>query len=152
MTQSFLKDIKDEAKGQMLSMLGVETDVKPSMKDPGDILVRAYPLEEKNESGEAKMVVEELESGGGAVHFIREGQGVEFWIEYNVHPSEFPEPGIYLIEDITGVYSPAVPGLYEADEDYEYSAIRKLTAEEIADRGYTEDGELLQSPDISGPN
>lgn len=64
-----------------------------------------------------------------SVFWICEGVGFDWWFDQTC---DFPAPGYYVIENITGEYIRGDGWTTDDDEEWEYGNIRPATAQEIS--------------------
>jgi hypothetical protein len=96
----------------------------PSYRDPGRILVRYHGPGESVYRHDCEVL-----DYDGSVFWISEGVGFDFWLEQYV---DFPEPGVYVIEGITGEYIRGDGWTTDDDEEWDYTSIRQATEEEVS--------------------
>ncbi len=104
--------------------LDLEWDLPP-YSTPGCLLVEVIGADEMS----GKWMYEVLGYDDNiAVFWINEGVGFDRWLDGHM---DFPVPGIYLIEGISGEY---VKGHWMTDdlEEWAYTSVRIATPEEIA--------------------
>lgn len=92
----------------------------PSYRTPGRILVQVEPP-----SGAYKhdYTVHDFDPDT-CVWYINEGTGFDWWLDQHC---TFPEPGTYVIQDITGRYIRGDSMTYDDDEEWSYGFIRVAT-------------------------
>lgn len=126
--QEFFNVTKEELQLSLDSALEKHYwDNLPKYSDEGRIVVI---INGESESKVYKWDIEVLEHDG-CTHWIQEGMGFEYFFDSYFGNEDFPEPGVYVIEGITGHVSRGDGWTTDDDEDWEMSSPRKATLEEF---------------------
>jgi hypothetical protein len=97
----------------------------PRYSDPGRILVCIEPPD----TDVYRFYYEVLDyDGDSCVFFIQEGTGFEYWLDDYL---DIEQPGIYVIEGITGSYIRGEWGFTDDDEEWDFESVRYASDEEI---------------------
>lgn len=101
----------------------------PHYSDPGRILFLVHGVyEDEPYKGEVELEIFDFD---GSVFWINEGVGCDYWLGVHFAASDFPFPGWYVVEGITGYYHRGTFGFDDDTEDWEFTALRPATADEI---------------------
>jgi hypothetical protein len=103
-------------------------DDLPSYKDPGDILVHVMEILPGSNWPRYELEVLDYDSGSSLM-WMQEGIGVEYWLRDGAY--EFPSPGYYVIEGVTGTYYRGDGYTTDDDEEWDYKGVREATRDEI---------------------
>jgi hypothetical protein len=105
----------------------VVTEDYPKYSDVGRILVRIFGFYGHGHSRVYRYDSEVLYLDGCAA-IIEEGTGIAYWLDGHV---DLEQPGVYVIEGITGRFIKGDWGFTDDDEEWEFTHCRYATDEEI---------------------
>lgn len=96
----------------------------PGYKDPGSIVFINYGAPEPYPNGTKSLYRYEIDilsyDSDSSVMWINEGEGLEYWID----EIDLPGPGVYVIENITGIYYRGTWGFDDDDVEWEHNEPR----------------------------
>lgn len=95
----------------------------PSYSSPGRILVDVFNILGPGHYNKIECTIFDYDSDS-SVFWINEGMGIDYWLDQYC---EFTEPGVYVIEGITGEYVKGDGWMTDDDEEWEYVSIRRAT-------------------------
>ena len=103
----------------------------PSYRQVGTVIVEIYHVyaETWPYTGRDRYEMEILDYSGGCALLIAEGEGFEYWIEGHL---EVEQPGIYVIDGITGTYHRGEWGFTDDTVDYDFASVRYATEQDMA--------------------
>lgn len=99
----------------------------PKYETPGRILVDTTGRDKNDPLDEGYAVLDW--DGGSSVFWINEGIGIEEFLD---EFCDFPEPGVYVVEGITGEWVSSSRGEDFDYEDWNFTNIRKATDDEVS--------------------
>jgi len=101
----------------------------PRYSDPGWLLVEIFSC---TDCGVYRYDIEVLGyDNESSVMWINEGVGFDYWMDQYV---DLEEPGVYLIQGITGTYFRGDGWSTDDDEEWDFEYCRYASAEEIKAR------------------
>jgi hypothetical protein len=126
--QEFLDVSKEDVQQALINQLDkFYQDSLPKYSDKGTIVAQ---INGKSDSPYYKWDVEVLE-WDGSTHWIQEGMGFDYFFDLYFDDKDFPDPGIYIIENIVGHVFKGDGWTTDDDEDWEMDSPRKVTPEEV---------------------
>lgn len=98
----------------------------PKYTDPGAVVFRVFSWDDKND-----IEIESLDTRGSAF-WIVEGEGVDDWIKEHIESARLGDPGVYVVEGISGHVFRGDGWTTDDRVDWSFETLRRATPEEVA--------------------